>query len=75
MVYVRCVDCREFVALYKLRDYYHHGKGIESYLKSHGAGDVDSGRHMLSDFKEVQETAVEGFGEVIEQLKKEGKDT
>jgi RNase P subunit RPR2 len=29
MVYVRCVDCHEFVALYKLRDYYHHEKGIE----------------------------------------------
>jgi hypothetical protein len=75
MVYVLCVDCHGFVALYKLRDYYHHGKGIESYLRSHGAGEVESGRHMLSDFKEVQETAVEGFEKVIEQLKKEGKDT
>ncbi len=73
-VYVRCVDCREFVALYTLSDYYHHGKGIESYLKSHGSGEVESGRDMLADFKAVQETAVEGFENAIEQLKKEEKD-
>ena len=73
-VYVRCLDCRGFVALYTLSDYYHQGKGIESYLRSHGAGDVDSGRHMLADFKKVQETALEGFEKTIEQLEKEGKD-
>ncbi len=74
-VYVRCVDCSEFVALYSLRDYYHHGKGIESYLRSHGAGEVESGRHMLADFKSVQESAMDGFENAIEQLKREGKDT
>ena len=74
MIYVRCVDCHEFVALYKLKDYYHHGKGIESYLKSNGAGAVESGRQMLDDFKKVQESALEGFEKIIEQLKKAGKD-
>lgn len=74
-VYVRCVDCREFVALYTLIDYYHHEKGIESYLRSHGSSAADSGRLLLSDFKKVQETALEGFEKVIEQLKKDGKDT
>ena len=74
-VYVRCIDCLEFVALYTLSDYYHHGKEVESYLRSHGSSDADSGRLLLADFKKVQESSVEGFEKVIEQLKKEGKDT
>ncbi len=74
-VYVRCIDCSEFVALYTLRDYYHHVKGIESYLKSRGASDADSGRNMLADFKRVQEISTKGFEKAIEQLKKEGKNT
>ncbi len=74
-VYVQCMDCSEFVALYTLSDYYHHGKGIESYLRIHGSASAESGRHMLADFKEVQKAAVEGFEKVIKQLKEEGKDT
>jgi hypothetical protein len=73
-VYVQCIDCREFVALYTLSDYYHHGKGIESYLRFHGSGDAESGRESLADFKEAEETAIEGFDKVAEQLNKEGKD-
>ena len=73
-VYVKCMNCSEFVALYTLSDYYHHGKGIESYLSFHGAGYAESGRDMLADFKEVQETAVDGFEKAVAQLKKEGRD-
>lgn len=74
-VYVRCIDCREFVALYTLSDYYHHGKGIDSYLRSQGAGSVESGREILDDFKQAQESAENGFIEVVQQLKEEGKDS
>jgi len=74
-VYVRCIECREFVALYTLSDYYHHEKGVESYLRSHGSSAADSGRLLLADFKKVQESSVEGFEKVIEQLNKEEKDT
>ena len=31
-IYVRCTQCGELVARYKLSEYYHHGMGVESYL-------------------------------------------
>ncbi|MBC8414323.1 hypothetical protein H8E50_11745 [bacterium] len=74
-VFVRCADCREFVAQYTLSDYYHHGKGIDSYLRSRGGGASESGREVLEDFKRVQENAIEGYEEIIEAIKKAGKDS
>ena len=68
MVSVRCNDCGEFVARYRLESYYHHGKGIDSYLRSLGASASESGRSQLDEFRIVQDEATQQLGEVIEAL-------
>ena len=66
-VYVRCRDCREFVARYILKDYYHHGRTLDSLLQSTGQT-LESGREMLAEMKEREETAVEQFAKIIRAL-------
>ncbi len=73
VVYVRCANCLELVAYYELSNYYHHGKGIESYLRAHGMHANDSGRRWLADFKRIQDNAVAGYEEVLEQLTEQNK--
>jgi len=73
-VYARCKACGDLVASYKLSDYYHHGKGIESYLRSHGGAAGESGRNVMSSFKAVEDDAMAGFKLALEQLHVEGKD-
>lgn len=73
MVYVRCVRCGALVARYRLSDYYHHGKGIESFLKSAGSGLAESGRDALADFNRVREEAMEGFEQAKGLLDGSGK--
>ena len=73
-VYVRCGNCGQLVAAYELKNYYHHGKGIESYLRGHGAGAEDSGRRWLDEFKQVQERAQSGYQAALEKLAKDGKE-
>lgn len=74
MVYVRCAGCGGLVARYRLRDYYHHGKGIESFLKSVGVEASDSARRQLADFQDIQADALEGYREALERLDKDGKE-
>ena len=73
LIYARCSKCLELVARYELEAYYHHGKGLESYLRAQGAKSTDSGRRWLADFKRMQEKAVEGYDAALEQLAKEQK--
>lgn len=73
-VYVRCQQCGELVARYELSNYYHHGKGIESYLRVHGVGAADSGRQWLKEFNRVQEEALTGFQDVLAELAKHQKE-
>ncbi|MEM9364372.1 MAG: hypothetical protein AAGD07_00145 [Planctomycetota bacterium] len=73
-VYVRCAACGELVARYELKDYYHHGKGIESYLRAHGAKSGDSGRTWLRDFNASQKKAEEGYQAALEELKRRQKE-
>jgi hypothetical protein len=61
MVYVRCASCDTLVARYRLLDYYHHGKGLESFLRSAGSAAGESGRDAMTEFQQVQGEAVEGF--------------
>jgi hypothetical protein len=68
MVYVCCAKCGSLVARYRLRDYYHHGKGIESFLRSAGSGGGDSGRDALAEFQKLKEEAVEGFEQALRLL-------
>ena len=74
IVYVRCAGCLELVACYELSDYYHHHKGIESYLRAHGVSAADSGRMWLADFKQVQQDALSGYEAALEQLDEAGKE-
>ena len=74
VIYARCVDCGGLVARYALEDYYHHGKGIESYLRSHGGSACESGRGIMRDFGETEEAALEGFEAALENLRQKGKE-
>ena len=68
VIFVRCANCKELVARYTLKDYYHHGKGIESYLRAHGGAGGDSGRAWLDAFKKSQKKAVLGYEEALNAL-------
>ena len=68
VIFVRCSRCRELVARYQLKDY-HHGKGIESYLRAHGVAGGDNARAWLDAFKESREQAVVDFEESLRLLK------
>jgi RNase P subunit RPR2 len=73
-IYVRCAKCGELVARYKLREYYHHGKGIDSFLRSQAAQLAESGRHVLGEFRRTQKESVQGYEMVLKELEKEGKE-
>ncbi len=73
-IYVRCLRCGELVALYRLSEYYHHGKGIESFLRSLGSGAGESGRDYLDQCHRTQTEAVRGYEEVLRKLEEQGKD-
>lgn len=57
----------QFVARYLLKDYYHHGRTLDSLLQSTGQS-LESGREMLAEMKEREETAVRQFTKVIKTL-------
>lgn len=68
MVYVRCAECSELVARYRLRDYYHHGKSAESFLRSMGSGVSESARDQLEEFAKIKEDAVAGYERALALL-------
>ena len=69
IVYVRCLDCEGLIARYKLSQYYHHGKGIESFLRSLGSAAGESGRDYLSEFKRIEEEACNGFQDALRRVR------
>ena len=73
VVYVRCVQCGQLVARYKLSDYYHHGKGIESFIRSIGGTVEESGRDVLDQFKRSQSASLEGYELALKYLDEHGK--
>ncbi|MDA7907924.1 hypothetical protein N9C66_00450 [Akkermansiaceae bacterium] len=66
-IFVRCAKCHEFVARYILKEYYHHGRTLDSLLQSTGQS-VESGREMLHQFKEREGTAKAQFEKMIQNL-------
>jgi hypothetical protein len=70
-VYVKCVSCGEFVARYRLSEYYHHGEGIESWLRSQGSAAPESGRDFLGEFERVKTAANEGFAAANARLEEQ----
>ncbi len=74
VVYVRCANCGELVARYALSEYYHHGKGLDSYLRSQGSSASESGRDVLETFRKKQEEALEGYLRALDRLQEQGKE-
>lgn len=66
-VFVRCARCKLLVARYELRAYYHHGKGLESWLQGQ-EGAAESGRALSEEFTHVQEQACHEYEEVLAAL-------
>ena len=64
-VFVQCADCQELVARYQLSDYYHHGKGIDSWLRSLGSGSHESGRDFMGEFERVRSKAHADFKTIL----------
>ncbi|HJK98023.1 MAG TPA: hypothetical protein RMF84_12415 [Polyangiaceae bacterium LLY-WYZ-14_1] len=73
-VYVRCGACESLVARYVLSDYYHHGKGLESWLRSHGGEFAESGRRISDELAEAERAAVAGMDRAVDWLRAAGKD-
>ncbi|MGF1469191.1 MAG: hypothetical protein ACFCGT_23955 [Sandaracinaceae bacterium] len=73
-VYVRCSSCGELVARYVLSDYYHHGRGLESYLRSHGGDFAESGRRIAEELRKAEASALAGYEKALAHLAKAGKD-
>ena len=72
VVFVGCTQCEKLVARYALEAYYHHGKGLESYLRS-VQGSVESGRRVLSEFEATQQEAVDAYERLVKALRAQGK--
>lgn len=75
-VFVRCAQCAELVACYEVSRYYHHGKGIESYLRSLGflgRHAAESGRNVLDEFERTKQDVLDAYPKVLQALKDQGK--
>ena len=68
-VYVRCAACGELVARYQLSDYYHHGGGVESYLRTHVGQVFASARQIAETLAQVQQNAFAGYERALEALR------
>lgn len=73
VVYVRCLQCDTLVARYALREYYHHGKGFESWLHSYDGNPAESGRGMQGQFEATKKAAEEGYEAALKALEEDGK--
>ena len=73
-VCVRCAQCRKLVAHYILYHYYHHGKGLESFLRSAGISTEESGREWLDRFNEAKLDAENVYTKAQQHLKDAGDD-
>lgn len=73
-VYVRCGQCQSLVARYVLQDYYHHGRGLESYLRTHGGAMAESGRRVAEELEDAERRALEGYDAALGALADDGKD-
>ena len=72
-VYARCGGCGELVARYRLSEYYHHGKGLDSFIRSLGPMCTESGRDVLAQFNHVREEATDGYRAAMDILNEQGK--
>lgn len=73
-VFVTCDHCGAFVARYTLAGYYHHGKGLDSYLRGLGNVVAETGRDFLDEFSSTQAEAVTEF-ELVKAAMQQQTDT
>ncbi len=73
LVLVVCSACELLVARYELASYYHHGKGIESWLRSFDPT-TESGSALQATFDRVSRDAVEEFERALAVLRSQGKE-
>ena len=67
VVLVVCAACRQLVARYELARYYHHGKGIDSWLRSFDAT-TESAHDLKDAFEAVRDGALSELEEALEIL-------
>ncbi|MEQ8769117.1 MAG: hypothetical protein RIB60_01255 [Phycisphaerales bacterium] len=72
-VYVICANCHELVARYRLQNYYHHGKGAESFMRSREGKGADSARELLEEFDRTKHDAHDGYARVLKILAEQHK--
>jgi len=72
-VFVVCAECHALVARYRLQNYYHHGKGAESFIRSRQGKGADSGRELLEDFARAKHDAHDQFARVLGILAEQHK--
>jgi hypothetical protein len=73
VIYVRCSQCGQLVARYKLIEYYHHGKGVDSFIRSIGAAAAESGRDVLNQFNQSQAESIDGYEQALKYLQERDK--
>jgi len=73
LVYVRCAECHAFIARYQVNRCYHHGKGLDSYLKSLPSFDLSSGYAILEELAALRADAVSGYQMVTKAIESNGQ--
>ena len=73
IVLALCANCRQLVARYELSQYYHHGKGIDSWLRSFDPT-TESAHDLKESFEDVRETAVAQLEQALAVLKADGRE-
>ena len=70
-VFVRCARCHALVAVYRLRDYYLHGRGFSSWVGTRRH--TESARETRELYERAVDEAVLGYEEVLAALRAQGK--
>lgn len=72
-VFVVCAECHGLVARYRLQEYYHHGKGADSFIRSRQGKLADSGRELLDEYRRTQREVAEQHARVLAVLAEQHK--
>ncbi|MEM8883139.1 MAG: hypothetical protein AAGD14_03630 [Planctomycetota bacterium] len=74
LVFVKCARCDDLVARYELSGYYHHGRGLESWIRAGGRIPEESGRDTNKWFRDYEEKVMAQYKEVVDYLRAKGKE-
>ncbi len=73
VVLARCDQCKELVARYELRGYYHHGKGIQDWLRTMPIA-TESTLDLQDRFARVRQEAPRELERAVSLLEERGKE-